>query len=143
MQLPIDEQVVDECRALAARVADGVQRFIDEHTTASIERTVLRAYGADGANPEGVPIVNSAVERYREAGLIGRGIAFFLGRALAAGASTPAEAVEELAYGAVLDDGTGGPDQAAVRAALEPHTRAALARIDDAREARLAAREKL
>jgi beta-lysine 5,6-aminomutase alpha subunit len=143
MQLPIDEHVVDECRALAGRVADGVQRFIDEHTTASIERTVLRAYGADGVNAEGVPVVNTAVERYREAGLIGRGISWFLGRALARGARTPSEAVEDLAYGVTLDDGSGGPDGAAVDAALAPHTRAALERIDGARDERLAARERL
>ena len=48
--LPIDSAVVTECRALAATVAQGVQDFIHRHTTSSIERTVLRAYGVDGAN---------------------------------------------------------------------------------------------
>ena len=70
--LPIDQRVVDECRQLAAQIAEGVHRFIDAHTTSAIERTVLRAYGVDGADNEGVPLVNICVERYLKSG---RGIA--------------------------------------------------------------------
>jgi beta-lysine 5,6-aminomutase alpha subunit len=144
--LPIDPAVVEECRALAARVADGVHRFIDRHTTCSIERTVLRAYGVDGADPDGVPLVNTCVERFVKTGqpaAIRHGIAWFLGRALLRGAATPQEAAEQLAYSSEIDDGRGAPDDAAVRAALEPHTREALARIDRARAHREADRVRL
>jgi beta-lysine 5,6-aminomutase alpha subunit len=141
--LPIDQGVVDECRALAGQVADGVQAFIDQHTTVSIERTVLRAYGVDGADGQGVPLVNSAVERVQKAGGLGRGVATFLGRALARGAKTPQEAVEGIAYGDPTDDGSGGPSDAEVRAALAPHTAAAIARIDGARATRVENRERL
>jgi beta-lysine 5,6-aminomutase alpha subunit len=143
--LPIDDAVVAECRALAGRVAKGVQDFIDAHTTVSIERTVLRAYGVDGADPNGVPLVNTCVERQLKAGphCLARGIAFWLGRALARGAAGPQLAAEELAYSARPDDGTGGPTLDEVRAALASHTRAAIARIDDARTKREAARARL
>ena len=67
-----------------------MQRFIDAHTTVSIERTVLRAYGVDGADADGVPLVNTCVDRYNSAGLLGRGVAYCLGRALARGARRPA-----------------------------------------------------
>src|SRR5689334_10005963 len=116
--LPIDHAVVDECRALAADVAAGVQRFIDAHTTVSIERTVLRAFGIDGADADGVPLVNSCVDRYLASGALGRGIAYWLGRALARGAADPQEAAEELAYGGAIDDGSDGPAHADVVAAL-------------------------
>jgi beta-lysine 5,6-aminomutase alpha subunit len=141
--LPIDNAVVDECRSLAHDVAEGVHRFIDAHTTCSIERTVLRAYGIDGADPDGVPLVNTCVERYLKAGLVGRGIATFLGRALARGAADPQQAAEELAYGAAVDDGAGGPTLDETRAALAPHTQAALAKIDRARQKREADRARL
>ncbi len=134
--LPIDPSVVEECRDLAARVADGVHSFIDRHTTCSIERTVLRAYGVDGADPDGVPLVNTCVERFVKTGHAGCGIAWFLGRALARGAADPQEAAEVLAYAPETDDGEGGPDLAAVRAALAPHTARALERIDRARACR-------
>src|SRR5262245_46699578 len=102
--LPIDPGVVDECRALAARVADGVHGFIDHHTTCSIERTVLRAYGIEGADPDGVPLVNTCVERFVKTNRAGRGIAYFLGRALLRGAGgSPQEAAEALAYSPEID----------------------------------------
>ena len=46
--LPIDHKTIDQCRDLAAQVAAKLQAFIDGHTTVSIERTVLGAYGIDG-----------------------------------------------------------------------------------------------
>ena len=96
--VPMDARKVAKCRGLAGDIADDVQRYIDAHTTVGVERTILRAYGADGADDQGAPLVNTAVERYREAGLIGHGIARLLGRALIAGASSPQEAAERLAY---------------------------------------------
>jgi beta-lysine 5,6-aminomutase alpha subunit len=141
--LPIDSAAVDECRRLAADIAGGVQRFIDAHTTVSIERTVLRAYGVDGADADGVPLVNSCVDRYLAGGGLGQGIAWWLGRALARGAADPQEAAEQLAYAGELDDGKGGPAREEALAALEPHTRAAVARIDHARDKRLADRKRL
>ena len=77
--LPIDPRIVEECRALAGQVADQVQGFISGHTTVSIERTVLRAFGIDGVDGEGVPLVNRCVERYRQAGVLEHGIAAILG----------------------------------------------------------------
>ena len=141
--LPIDDAVVEECRALAGDIAGGVQRFIDGHTTVSIERTVLRAYGVDGADADGVPLVNSCVDRYLAAGGLGQGIAWWLGRALARGAADPQEAAELLAYGGELDDGRDGPTHKEVVAALAPHTEAALERIDRARDKRRSDKERL
>ncbi|MSP61643.1 MAG: D-lysine 5,6-aminomutase subunit alpha [Myxococcales bacterium] len=141
--LPIDPAVVEECRTLAGRVADGVHRLIDRHTTCSIERTVLRAYGVDGTDPDGVPLVNTCVERFLRTHRAGRGIAFFLGRAIVRGASGPQEAAEALAYAPEIDDGEGAPGVEAARAALAPFTLEALARIDRARARREDAKARL
>jgi beta-lysine 5,6-aminomutase alpha subunit len=132
----MDVGKVARCRALAAEIADDVQRYIDAHTTVGVERTILRAYGAEGVDDQGVPLVNTAVERYREAGLLGRGIAFFLGRALLAGARSVQDAAERIAFGPEIDRGEGGPGPDAARDALRAHTDAALARIDRARDER-------
>ncbi len=141
--LPIDSKLVDECRARASQVADGVHRFIDLHTTVSIERTVLRAYGVDGADAEGVPLVNTSVDRYLKSDLLSRGIATFLGRALLRGAKTMQEAAEELAYGAAVDSGESGPSAAEIVGALAPHTEAAFAKLDGAKKKREEDRERL
>ncbi len=141
--LPIDPRVVDECKDLADRVAGPVQSFINGHSTVSIERTVLRSYGVDGADDQGVPLVNRCVDRYKAAGLLDHGVALFLGMALARTPHlTPQEAAEELAYG----DAPGLSDPAEVlrsevreraqRALAEP-TRRAIAAIDEARQKRI------
>src|SRR5450631_4404252 len=113
--VPMDRAKVARCRVIAAEIADDVQRYIDAHTTVGVERTILRAYGADGIDDRGVPLVNTAVERYAHAGSLGRGMAFFLGRALVAGARDPLHAAERLAYSPHIDSGLGppGPVQAA------------------------------
>lgn len=134
--VPMDEQKVARCRELAAGVADDVQSYIDTHTSVGVERTTLRAYGAFGVDDQGIPLVNAAVDRYHAAGLLPRGIAYFLGRALLAGAENVQDAAERLAYGHDLDRAEGGPGVAEVRAALAPHTQAALDRIDRARDER-------
>ncbi len=142
--LPIDNRIVDDCRLLAGSIAEGVHRFIDAHTTVSIERTVLRAYGIDGADGEGVPLVNTCVDRYLQAGGLGRGIASWLGRALVrGGAADLQQAAEALAYSTEIDDGSGAPSREEIAHALLPHTQAAIDRVDRARQKREADRTRL
>src|SRR4051812_28596990 len=135
--VPMDPAVVAACRQFAADIADDVQRFIDQHTTVGVERTVARAYGVVGADAEGTPLVNKLVDRLHAQKLTGRGVAFFLGKALLDGAATVQEAAENLAYGSV-DDGDlqTWPSPSMARRVLEPATTAALARIDEANAAR-------
>jgi beta-lysine 5,6-aminomutase alpha subunit len=131
-RVPVDERKVAECRALASDVADDVQKYIDRHTSVGAERTILRAFGVDGVDDQGAPIVNLAIDRYHKAGHLGRGISTFLGRALATGAKTVQEAGERLAFGHELDDGRDGPSPKETEGALAPHVDAAIRRIDDA-----------
>src|SRR5579863_5671108 len=128
-RVPVDPATVDACRAFAADIADDVQRFIDTHTTVGVERTVARAYGVVGADPEGTPLSNKLIDRLRDRGLAGRGVAYFLGRALIEGAGSVQEAAEALAYGAEgpAADPSSGPPVAAARGALERATAEAIA----------------
>ncbi len=141
--VPMDAKKVASCRELAARVADDVQQYIDAHTSVGVERTMLRAHGVEGTDDQGAPLVNLAVERYHKAGLLDRGIAYWLGRALAAGAGSIQDAAERLAFGHEVDRGEGGADRATVLRTLEPHVTAALARIDGARTEREALKAKI
>jgi beta-lysine 5,6-aminomutase alpha subunit len=138
-RVPVDSRKVDRCRELAGAVADDVQTYIDTHTSVGVERTILRAYGATGVDDKGAPLVNVAVDRYREAGLLGHGISYFLARALASGADSVQDAAERLAFGPTLVAGSNTPDAPSAADAerlLEPHTNAALKRVDDARRER-------
>jgi beta-lysine 5,6-aminomutase alpha subunit len=134
-QVPADPATIAACRAFAADIADDVQRFIDHHTTVGVERTVARAYGVVGADAEGTPLANKLVDRLHARGLTGRGVAFFLGRALLEGASSVQEAAEALAFGSAAegDDPGTWPSAAQARGALGRATAEAIARIDRAR----------
>jgi len=139
----MDPKTVASCRKLADEIADDVQRYIDGHSSVGVERTILRAFGVDGTDDQGAPLVNLAVERYHKAGLLDRGISTWLGRALLAGAETVQDAAERLAFAPEIDRGEGGPSVYDVRKALEPHVKAALARIDDARDQREALKARV
>jgi beta-lysine 5,6-aminomutase alpha subunit len=141
--VPMDERKVAECRALASDIADDVQRYIDTHTSVGAERTILRSYGVEGADDQGAPLVNVAVERYQKAGLLGRGISFYLGRALLTGARSVQDAAERLAFGPEIDRVEGGPEAGAIREALRPHATVAIARIDSARDERNALKARI
>ncbi|HEX7601095.1 MAG TPA: lysine 5,6-aminomutase subunit alpha [Polyangiaceae bacterium] len=134
--VPMDPKTVASCRKLADEIADDVQRYIDGHSSVGVERTILRAFGVDGIDDQGAPLVNLAVERYHKAGLLDRGISTWLGRALLAGAETVQDAAERLAFAPEIDRGEDGPTVFEVRKALEPHVNAALERIDHARDQR-------
>ena len=131
-KVPVDHAAVDACRAAAAEIADDVQRFIDRHTTVGVERTVARAYGVDGADAEGTPLVNALVDRLHAGGphrarrrVLPRARAA-RGRELGAGGGRAARLRRRRARSA-----TGGPTAARARAPRSrAHTDEALARID-------------
>ncbi len=91
----IDDAEIARARQLAQRITEPIFRdLIGRHTTVSIERTVLRWYGLADAGPQGVPLCNLMVDRLHDARLLGKGAAYWLGRALRSGTRSPVEAVE-------------------------------------------------
>jgi len=90
-----DEQVAS-ARGLAMQITDPLFDHIGKHTTTSVERTVLRWFGVDGVGNMGAPLVNLMVDRLKAAGVLNRGAAYWYGRALRMGATSPLDAVERL-----------------------------------------------
>jgi beta-lysine 5,6-aminomutase alpha subunit len=96
-QLFVDPKDVARARALARAAALEVQAFIDRHTTVAIERTVLRLLGVGGAGSRGAPLANLMVDRLRDAGVLGKGAAYWLARALPhSPAKDPLHAIERI-----------------------------------------------
>ena len=144
-RVPVDEKVVARCRELAASIASDVQQYIDAHTTVGVERVVLRALGVVGTDDQGVPLVNTLVDRLKVAGQLSMGASFALGATIAKHGGTVQHAAERLAYGPELDADPPHPTPAeidAARKALAAPTQEALARIDRAKEERQALRAK-
>src|SRR5689334_4716133 len=98
-KLRLPPETVDRCRSLAREVADGVRRETDRFTTVATERAVARLLGVDGVDAEDVPVPNRLVDAVRAAGRLDRGVAVWLGSAVAEGDRDPASAAARLSRG--------------------------------------------
>ena len=88
-KLNLNMDLVAKARASAAKVADDVQAFIDEHTTVTVERAVCRLLGIDGVNELDAPLPNIVVDHLLEKGILPGGAAFYIGNAMAEYGYTP------------------------------------------------------
>ncbi len=78
-KLNLDFSLVEGARKIARNIANDTQKFIDKHTTTSIERTICRLLGIDGVDEFGVPLPNIVVDHVQQIGQINHGIALYLG----------------------------------------------------------------
>ena len=81
-KLDLDQGLVESCRQAAARIAADVAEQIAGMTTLSVERTVARLFGVDGANDLGAPLPNVLVDHVRARGGLGKGVAYWLANAM-------------------------------------------------------------
>ena len=93
-KLNLNEEQIKSCRVYASRIADDVQSFIDQHTTLSVERTVLRLLGVDGVDDFSVPLPNKMVDDVVQNGDISKGISVFIASALKATGLTMNEFID-------------------------------------------------
>ncbi len=138
-ELFVDPDRIERARELARSAALAVQRFIDQHTTVAIERTVLRLLGIGGAGGRGAPLANLMVDRLREAGVLGKGAAYWLARALRApGVKDPLHAIERIAAHPDKLPRLSAAEEEEVRESLRADARAAVrdlqGRVEQRRE---------
>jgi beta-lysine 5,6-aminomutase alpha subunit len=98
-KLDLDPGVVAACRQAARQISDDVIKRIDGRTTVSVERSVTRLLGVDGANDLDVPLPNVLVDHVHDGGGLGRGIAHWLGAAMLQTGRTPQEIAEAVSAG--------------------------------------------
>ncbi|MFB6263965.1 MAG: lysine 5,6-aminomutase subunit alpha [Bradymonadaceae bacterium] len=100
-KLGIDPADVERARAAASDVADRMDAFIRDRSTDSVERTVVRLFGVDGVDDEGVPLPNVLVDAADRAGQLSSGIARTVARAVAETGRDPKTVAEGVASGAL------------------------------------------
>src|SRR5260370_30598679 len=84
-RLNLDPAVVREARELARKAGQPIVEMARTHTTVSVERSVLRLAGLQGADPDGMPWVNRLVDAVRETTGLQHGVALPAWDALSAG----------------------------------------------------------
>lgn len=70
-KLQLDPVLIDRARQAAKAIADSVDTFISTRSTVAVERTVLRLFGVDGVDAEGVPLPNAVVEAVQASSRLG------------------------------------------------------------------------
>ncbi len=98
-KLNLDPKKVAHARDSARKIAQGVQEFIDRHTTVSTERTILRLLGIDGVDEVDTPLPNVVVDQILDAGGLSRGVAYWIGNAMIQTGKEPQTIAEEMAAG--------------------------------------------
>ena len=142
-KLALDPGVVEACRAAARRIADDVATQIAGKTTVSVERSVTRLLGVDGADELEVPLPNVLVDHVHDRGGLDRGVAYWLGNAMLASGREPQQIAEAVSAGELdllaLERG----EDEVIRGRVCEATRANLIDITARFEQRTAMRERL
>ena len=81
-KLNLNEKTIQSCRIHADKIASDIQNFINQHTTVTVERTVLRLLGVDGVDEFLVPLPNKIVDDVVKNGDISLGVSVYIASAL-------------------------------------------------------------
>lgn len=100
-KLNLDQNQIGEARRLAAAIADDTQRFVEAHTTVTVERTICRLFGVDGVNEDDVPLPNVLIDHLVEKNALSGGISHYLANAMLVTGQTPQELAEAVARGEI------------------------------------------
>ncbi|MFO7887326.1 MAG: lysine 5,6-aminomutase subunit alpha, partial [Eubacteriales bacterium] len=90
-KLNLDQKKIENSRNAARKIAEETQRFIEDHTTISVERTVVRLLGVDNVNEIEEPLPNVLVDNIKDGGGLQQGAAFWVGNAMVQKNLTPQE----------------------------------------------------
>ncbi|MBE6032233.1 MAG: D-lysine 5,6-aminomutase subunit alpha [Clostridiales bacterium] len=135
-KLNLDPGRIAEARATAARIAVQVQTFIDQHTTVSTERTIVRLLGVDGVDDVGTPLANVVVDALKDAELLSKGAALWMGSAMIHTGMDPQTLAQELGKGTLTVEEIPLAAPAEAEAKILPLVQDALEKIRKQTEAR-------
>lgn len=119
-KLNLDQTLVAKARESASHVADDTQKFIDLHTTVTVERAVCRLLGIDGVNDVEVPLPNIVVNHLVEKDLLGEGAAYHIGNAMMLLGLTPQQVAEGICGGSIDLSKLAAQSTEKIRAAIMP-----------------------
>ncbi|PID27599.1 MAG: D-lysine 5,6-aminomutase subunit alpha [Candidatus Cloacimonadota bacterium] len=94
ISLSIDPKKIDTARSYAADIVGSLSWLLNDYSSVTIERTVVRLLGIDGANDDGEPIPNIIVDHLKNKGAISKGAAFWIANAVVATGKTAQEVAD-------------------------------------------------
>ena len=129
-KLGLNMELVNQARQSAAKVANDVQAFIDQHTTVTVERAVCRLLGIDGVNDMDVPMPNVVVDHLLAVSLLPAGAAWAIGNAMVETGKDPQAVAEAVDSGELDLSKVPAHSDEEIRAVIDPVVRATVERIN-------------
>ena len=129
-KLGLNMELVNQARQSAAHVADDTQRFIDQHTTVTVERAVCRLLGIDGVNDMDVPLPNVVVDHMMATSFLPMGAAWAIGNAMIETGKDPQAVAEAIDKGELDLSKVPAHSDEEIRAAIAPVVNATVERIN-------------
>jgi beta-lysine 5,6-aminomutase alpha subunit len=142
-KLNLDPGVIAACRQAAGKIAEQVGEQIAGRTTVSVERSVTRLLGVDGADALGAPLPNVLVDQVHDRGGLGRGIAHWLGNAMLQTEQSPQQIAEAVSAGELDLLALEHAEDQAIHARVIEECQTRLTEISGRFEQRSAMRERL
>ena len=99
LKLEIDPGLKQRARSAAAKIAGSFNWLFDEYSSLTIERTVLRFLGIDGALKDGKPLPNVVVDHLHAKQALANGAAIPVAKAMLSGNLTAQSAAEAVGRG--------------------------------------------
>lgn len=135
-KLGLDFQKVEKAKQVSKKIADDVQKFVNNYTTVAVERTLCRLMGIDGVDTNDVPLPNVVVDDIKEKGVLNQGVLFFLANAILETGKNPQEIAEKVSKGEIDITKTKVYTPEERQAALQPYVNASVERIVNNRKRR-------
>jgi len=142
-KLDLDPGVIAACRQAAKQIAEQVDERISGRSTVSVERSVTRLLGVDGADALQAPLPNVLVEHVQDNGGLGLGIAHWLGNAMLQTGRSPQQIAEAVSAGELELCALDLAEESAIRERVTEECAARLREITGRFEERRAMRERL
>jgi len=99
LKLDLDTSLVSRSRAAAEKITTDFDWLFGSFSSVTIERTVLRLMGVDGATSDGKPLPNLIVEQLQNSGALKKGAAIWMANAMHHKSKSAQEIAELVAAG--------------------------------------------
>nr|HPK40348.1 lysine 5,6-aminomutase subunit alpha [Candidatus Cloacimonadota bacterium] len=82
LHLTIPQDKIDSARGFAKQITHSLEELLNSYSSVTIERTVLRLLGIDGALEDGTPIPNYIVDQLKSKNALDKGVAYWISNAI-------------------------------------------------------------
>ena len=103
LKLYIDQKKIIDARKSAEKITSDLRWLVEGYSSVTIERTILRLFGIDGATEDGTPYPNVVIEFLKEKKMLAQGAAIFICNAIAFTGKTALEIAQDLVKGSSID----------------------------------------